>query len=73
MVARVQEHVAERVPHFARRPEETHVVAIGKDAAGVLSHSVDGKGKPRADCLHAATDGFAILRFDDQVSVVALQ
>lgn len=73
MMACVEQNVPKRVPHFTRRLKQTHVVAIGEDTAGVLCHAVDCEGEPGADGLHAASDRFSILRFDDQMRMVTLE
>ena len=59
--------------HLARCRQEPMVITIGKHATRASCDAIDGACQPRADRFHAAPERRAILRFDDQVSMIALQ
>jgi glutamine synthetase adenylyltransferase len=73
VVARVQEDVAKRAVHLARRRQYAVMVAIREHATRAARNPIHGTCEPYADRLHAASERVAILGFDDQVRVVAEQ
>ena len=73
MAPRVQQDVTKRVVHLTRRREEPHLVAFREDMPCVAGNAVYSTRKARADCHHAALKVLTILRFDDEVRVIALK
>ena len=49
------------------------MVAIGHHAPAPVGHAVHGPREPRADRHHAAPEGVAVVRLDDEMGMVALQ
>jgi hypothetical protein len=72
VAAGVQEDVRERVPDFVRRRERARVEAIGEDGAAAAEGAPRCARDAGGDGLHAAAEGDAVARFDDQVDVVGL-
>jgi len=73
VVARVQQDVAQRVPHLFRRRQKSEMVPIGQDRPAAPRNPIHGAREPRRDRLHAAPERVAIARLDDQMRVVPLQ
>jgi hypothetical protein len=73
MMARVQQHVPERVSHFARGAKEPEMIAIGEHRTAPAPDPVHRAREPRADGLHAASERVAVARLHDEMSVVALE
>jgi hypothetical protein len=46
MPPRIQQHVRQRVTHFARRAEDVEVVAIGEHGAAEVKDTVHGSCEP---------------------------
>jgi hypothetical protein len=72
VLARVPEHVAESVPHLARRREHALVEAIGEHLALPRHHAIDRPRDPDREPLHAPRQRLLARRLGDQVNVVAL-
>ena len=49
------------------------MIAIGQHAPAPLRDAIDRPREPRADRHHAAPEGVAVVRLDDEMGVVALQ
>ena len=70
--AKVEEHVDQRVPHFAGRVEGVGVVAVDPDWAAAVVGAIDGAGTADGEALHAADQCRGTLGFHHQVQVVGL-
>ena len=73
VVARIQEHVAQRVVHLARRPQQPVVIALRQYGSTMLGHPVDRTRESRPDALHPAPQRRLVSRFDDEVRMVSLK
>ncbi len=49
------------------------MIAIGEHAPAPLRDAIDRPREPRADRHHAAPEGVAVVRLDDEMGMVALQ
>jgi hypothetical protein len=72
VLAPVVEHVDQRVPHFARRPEHPRVISVSPNRAATVEGSVHSLGNPDGETLKAAAKTRRTIRFDEQVHVIAL-
>jgi hypothetical protein len=72
MAPRVQKAVRERIPHFARRPQDVHVVAIGEHPTAKTEDTIHGSCESCGDGLHAAREIPLTRRFYDRVQVIVL-
>ena len=66
----IQQHVADRIPDLARRPQDPRVVAIRQQPPTPPKHTPHRPGHPPAQTLHPPTERVLILRLDDKVRVV---
>ncbi len=73
VLPRIEQHVAERVPHLPRRRQEANVIAVRQHPPAPPHRAVHGERESRADRRHAARERCTIVRFHDQVRVIALQ
>jgi len=73
MVTCVEEHVAESEAHLFGRPQKAHMIPVGQDRAASVGNAVNGTSNARADRHHSTSERLAILRFDDEMGVIALQ
>jgi hypothetical protein len=69
----IQEHVAERAVHLARRRQYPVMVPTREHTPRAARDSIHGTREPHADRLHPAPERVAILRLDDQMRMVAEQ
>jgi hypothetical protein len=72
MPARVEQHVGNRVPDLARRPQHVDVATVGEDLPGAPEHPIHG---PREASDHGLEPAGQVPRagcLDQQVHVVAL-
>lgn len=72
-MARIQENVAERVMHLARRPQQPRVIAVRQHRSCVFRHAVDRTGEARTDALHPASERRLVRGLDDEMRVVPLE
>jgi hypothetical protein len=72
MAAGILHHVAQRVAHLPRRPQDLLVVALGQDLAAPAQRAVDRAGEADVERLHAARQRLRASRLADQVHVGAL-
>jgi len=72
MLARIQENVAQRPTHGARRCQRAGVVAIGKYLAPTPQPPIDRPGHAHRQTLHTARQCSTVLCFGHQVQMVAL-
>ena len=68
----VQQHIGNRIPYLARRPQHVDVAAIGEHTAGAMEHPVHAARETRGDRLEPASEIPCAARLDDHVNVVAL-
>ncbi len=73
MPAGVEQHVAQHPVHLAWRLEEVQVIAIGEHLSVALGDAVHSTRQARADGHHATSERVPIVRFDDEMCVIALQ
>ena len=66
----VEQDVPDRIPDFARRPQDPRVVAIRQQPPTPPKHTPHRPGHPLAQTLHPPTERILILRLDDEVRVV---
>ncbi len=59
--------------HFARRPQQMMMVAIGEHRSAMSRHPIDGSREPRPDRLHAASERRLIGSLDDEMRVIPLE
>jgi hypothetical protein len=69
----VVQHVDEHVPHFTRRPQDAVVIAIRQHPPPDTEDPAHGARDPRPDGLHAPPERCPVVRFDQQMDVVALE
>jgi hypothetical protein len=72
VTSRIQEHVRERVPHFARRAEDVKVIAVREDGAAAAEDAVHGSCEARTDRFHARSEIPLTRRLDNRVQVIVL-
>ena len=72
MFSRVVQHIDQRITHRPRGRENTGVIAVTKDASFASPQSIHGASNPYEQTLHAPAESFAVVRFDDEVEVIAL-
>src|SRR5262249_45127352 len=72
VMAVVEEHVDEHVPHLTRRRELAPVVPVTKQATMAPSHRIDHRRDAREELLEETRDLQALLPLDDQVNVLHL-
>jgi hypothetical protein len=72
VLAKVEEHVDQRVPHFAGRMEGVGVIAVDPDWAAAVDGAIDGAGTADGETLHTADQCRGTLRFHDEVQVIGL-
>ena len=70
--SRVQQHVGQRVPHFARCAQDVQVVAIGEHGPVKAEDTVHGPGKSRTERLHSAREIARARGLDHGVHVIVL-
>ena len=61
-----------RVTHRPGGRENTGVIAITKDASFASPQSIQGASDSYEQTLHAPAESFAVVGFDDEVEVIAL-
>ena len=72
MLAKVEQHIYERIPHLTRRREWPRVISRAPDRAPPVSRPVDGACRAPGQPLHPAAEALARRRLDDEVQVVRL-
>jgi hypothetical protein len=72
VLARIQEHVSERVSHLARRLQRAQVVAPEQGQSLAFEHPVHGPGQAGSDRLHTAPERILSGRFHHEVHMIAL-
>jgi hypothetical protein len=72
MLSEVLEHVHERVPHLARRPQQVRVVAPIPDPSPPLQYAVDGAGHPDRESLHPAREPRRCICLHQQMEMIGL-
>lgn len=72
VLARVAQHVAQRVPHLAWRTQDAVLVAVDEDTAPAPPEPVQSAGHADREPLQAARQGGPAGAFDDQVQMIRL-
>jgi hypothetical protein len=72
MAARVEEHIANRIPDLPRRPQHVDVAAIDEHTAGAVKDAVHAARKACGDRLEPARQITRTACLDDHVDVVSL-
>jgi hypothetical protein len=73
VLAKVQQHVGQRVPDLPRRPQHAQVVAVGEDPAAAPERPVHEPRQADTEGLHAPPQGASVVRLDHEVGVIGLQ
>jgi len=73
VLAGVQQHVGQRIPHLARRSKHPQVVPIGQHRPPSATGPVGGSGQPGADRFHPAGEIARARGFDEEMGVIALE
>ena len=68
----VAQDVDQRVPHFARRPQDTRVIAIPPHSAAAPENAVDGLRDTDGETPNTALERRRPLRLHHQVQMVPL-
>jgi len=72
VLASIEQDVTEREANGAWRAKGARMVTVSEDAAASGEFVVDGARHANAEALHSAREYFLIVRFGDQVEMVAL-
>lgn len=72
MFTRILEHVAEGVSNLARGRQLARVIAMSPHRAGSANCAVEGPGGADGEAAQPGRESHLVVRFDDQVNVVAL-
>jgi hypothetical protein len=72
VLPKIRQDVNEGVPHLARRLERASVPAIAPDRAAALEPSIHALGDADRETACAARERAPVVRFGDEVQVVAL-
>jgi hypothetical protein len=72
VLARIREHVDQRVPHHAGRRECERVVAVRPQRTAAPERTIDAERAADREAAHAATERGGVACLDDEVHVVAL-
>jgi hypothetical protein len=72
VLAHVEEHVGERIPHLPWRAQSLQVVPTEQHAAFAPEDSIHRPRDPRANRLHPSRESFLSRRLHDQMKMIAL-
>ena len=73
VLSRVEQHVAKRGSHFARRTERPVVIATVEHRSPPIEDAIHGPREARRQALHPLRQGRDALGFDEQVDVIVLE
>jgi hypothetical protein len=72
VLARIEQHVRQRVAHLAGSSQSADVVAAEKYGAHSVEDAIDSSRYARADRLHPTSQRLPARCFDDEMQVIAL-
>jgi hypothetical protein len=73
VLARIQQHIAERDSHFAWSREGAVVIASLQHGTSASEDAIHRARQPRSKALDSVRQRTGALRFDEQVHVIVLQ
>ena len=72
MFSHIEEHITQREAHLARSLQGARVIAVRKQPARALKAAIDGAGDANRQALDAARERATVVRFCDQMQMIAL-
>ena len=72
MLAKIVEHVHERIANLTRRPQQPRVISIGPNASTPAAEAIDEAGNPDGEPAHTTLEPRRPVRFHQQVQMILL-
>jgi len=73
VLAHVEQHIRQCIPHLARRPKDAQVVTVAQDDAARAEGLVHEPREARSECLHAASELRRAASLDQEMRVIRLE